>query len=78
LTLENGFHERSIKLEYVNKSLVSNCDDDNRDLERLQLEFKVTHSSDIELKHIIAEKNRRTIDVLGAQGYMKIHNKVTC
>lgn len=67
LTLDGGFHERSVQLEYINQSLLS-LDNDPAALKGLQVEFVITEDGEMKLKHIIEELDRSTIDILGVYG----------
>ncbi|KAI9487397.1 MAG: hypothetical protein EXX96DRAFT_76373 [Benjaminiella poitrasii] len=57
LTLDEGFHQRSVQLEYIN-------DYGNR----FQLEFLVEEDDNLKLKRTIMEKNKSVVDILGVHG----------
>lgn len=68
LTLDGGFHQRSVQLSYINKSLLENTNDKEMDLKKLDVEFTVNENGDITLKNITGIKNQSVIDILGIYG----------
>ncbi|CEP10638.1 hypothetical protein [Parasitella parasitica] len=64
-SLDGGFHQRTIQLDYINQSLLAAGNDENSDLKRLSVEFIIQENGSIDVKKIIAEKNRSVVDVLG-------------
>lgn len=68
LALDGGFHERSVQLSYINKSLLDNLSDEEMDLKKLDIEFIINENGDIILKNITGIKNQSVIDILGIYG----------
>jgi hypothetical protein len=62
-----GFHERTVRLDYLNKSLLLAKNKD-MDLKKLSVEFNINEQGGISLKNITAIKNQSVIDILGAYG----------
>ncbi|KAI8637290.1 hypothetical protein BD408DRAFT_486337 [Parasitella parasitica] len=70
-SLDGGFHQRTIQLDYVNQSLLAGKDE-NSDLKRLLVEFTTQENGSMNVKKIIAEKNRSVVDVLGMFGNVDV------
>ncbi|CAO3678740.1 unnamed protein product [Rhizopus stolonifer] len=71
LALGKEFYQRSIRLEYVNNSLlVNNFQQDRVNLNRLELEFNVEEDGNMKLKSIMGEKKRSVVDILGISGHL--------
>ncbi|KAI8971894.1 hypothetical protein BDF20DRAFT_915645 [Mycotypha africana] len=79
LPFKNNFHERSIKVEYVDQSLLISPETQNIDrhlklpgLTRLTIEFLINDDGQLKLKNIIGEKNRSVIDLLNVEGNIDV------
>ncbi|KAG1455947.1 hypothetical protein G6F46_005253 [Rhizopus delemar] len=69
LTLNGGIHERSIKVKYINNSLLANNAEQNRaNLNKLEVEFNVEDDGNMQLKSIVGEKKRSILDLLCVSG----------
>ncbi|KAG1307407.1 hypothetical protein G6F64_006835 [Rhizopus arrhizus] len=73
LTLNGGIHERSIKVKYINNSLLANNAEQNRaNLNKLEVEFNVEDDGNMQLKSIVGEKKRSIVDLLCVSGRIDI------
>ncbi|KAG2197508.1 hypothetical protein INT47_007117, partial [Mucor saturninus] len=70
MTLDGGFHQRSVQLSYTNKSLLEG--DKEMDLKKLHVEFIINENGDITLKNITGIKNQSVVDILGIYGNVDI------
>jgi hypothetical protein len=69
LTLNGGIHERSIKVKYINNSLLANNAEQNcANLNKLEVEFNVEDDGNMQLKSIVGEKKRSIVDLLCVSG----------
>lgn len=66
LTLDGGFHQRSVQLEYINKSMLDNTN--KMDLKRMNIEFIIDEQGDMSLKSVTGIKNQSIIDLIGVYG----------
>ncbi|KAL9547354.1 hypothetical protein MBANPS3_006213 [Mucor bainieri] len=73
-TLDGGFHQRTIQLEYVNQSLLQAASENNEhsDLKRLLVEFLIQEDGNLHAKKVIAEKNRSVVDIVGLHGRIDV------
>lgn len=62
-TIDDGFFQRCVKLEYINKALL--YDTTLPALQRVSLEFQVDSEGAMGLKRAFGEKKRSIIDILG-------------
>ncbi|KAI8880883.1 hypothetical protein K501DRAFT_335128 [Backusella circina FSU 941] len=69
-TMQDGFFQRCVKLEYINKALL--CNTTLPAQQRLSLEFHVDEQGGMGLKQAFAEKKRSVIDILGVSGNVDI------
>ncbi|KAI8997752.1 hypothetical protein BDB01DRAFT_55291 [Pilobolus umbonatus] len=75
LIVDGDFKERTINVEYINKSLLVNLGrhvDDNKgnQLNRLNMEFLVKEQGDMILGSITGEKKRSAVDIIGLAGHV--------
>ncbi|GAN09039.1 hypothetical protein MAM1_0239c08561 [Mucor ambiguus] len=71
-SLDGGFHQRTIQLEYVNQSLITDDNNENSDLKRLLVEFLIQEDGNLNVKKVIAEKNRSVVDIVGVHGCIDV------
>ncbi|KAK4515062.1 uncharacterized protein ATC70_002672 [Mucor velutinosus] len=71
-SLDGGFHQRTIQLEYVNESLIAEDKNENSDLKRLLVEFLIQEDGNLNVKKVIAEKNRSVVDIVGLHGRIDV------
>lgn len=68
LTLDGGFHQRSVQLEYINKSLLEGADNKEIDLKKLNIEFVIDEQGGTTLKRLSGIQNQSIIDALNVYG----------
>lgn len=69
--LDGGFHERTVRVDYLNKSLLSqqpNNSLNENEMKKLSVEFSMNEQGDISLKNIMGIKNQSIMDILGVYG----------
>lgn len=71
-SLEGGFHQRTIQLEYVHPSLIAEDNNENSDLKRLLVEFLIQEDGNLNVNKVIAEKNRSVVDIVGLHGRIDV------
>lgn len=71
-SLDGGFHQRTIQLEYVNQSLLADYHNENSDLKRLLVEFLIQEDGNLSVKKVVAEKNRSVLDIVGLYGHIDV------
>ncbi|KAI8047346.1 mitochondrial inner-membrane-bound regulator-domain-containing protein [Gilbertella persicaria] len=71
MPLDKEFHQRVIQVDYVDQSLLSN-NSPAASNNRLTLEFIMKEDGQMELKHIVGEKKRFVMHLLGIHGRVDI------
>lgn len=72
-SLDGGFHQRTIQLEYVNQWLIEEEGrNENSDLKRLLVEFLIQEDGNLNVNKVLAEKNRSVVDVVGLHGRIDV------
>lgn len=74
MSLYAGFHRRLVKVEYVSLPLIAQvgkptAEETANDLQRLELQFAVEESGNIQLSQAIGEHERAAIDLVNVAGY---------
>ncbi|CAO3630952.1 unnamed protein product [Mucor hiemalis] len=72
LTLDGGFHQRSVQLEYINKSLLEGADNKEIDLKKLNIEFVIDEQGGTTLKRLSGIQDQSIIDALNVYGNVDI------
>lgn len=68
LTLDGGFHQRSVQLEYINKSLLEGADNKDVELKKLNIEFVIGEHGETTLKCLAGIQDQSIVDALNVHG----------
>ena len=68
LTLDGGFHQRSVVLKYINKSILDNKHTEQQDINRMNVEFVIDEQGNMSLKHVVGMKQQSVVDLLNVYG----------